>query len=75
MPLFGKAKPGGAKISPPLMPQYPHDPPCYEQPPHEHGEAIKAVAELVARGVALGDTEDRRGEYRKQQSGVKVRQR
>jgi len=47
------------------MPQRPHDPASHEQSAHEHGEAVQAVAELVARSFALGDPENGRGKNRK----------
>jgi hypothetical protein len=54
------------------VPQCPHHPAGYKQSGHEHGKAVKAVAELFASVVALSDAEDCRGKNRKQQSSVEV---
>ena len=41
-----------------LAPQDPHHPPGDEYSANKHSEAIQAIADLLARGVALGDAED-----------------
>ncbi len=53
-------KPRARSPKPKLVPQSPHDPTRNNQPAHEHGEAVEAVADLVARRFALGDSEDDR---------------
>jgi len=54
------------------MPQCPHDPARHQQSTHKHGEAVEAVANHVARSVALRNAEDRGRKYREQQRRVEV---
>jgi hypothetical protein len=45
-----------------LPAQEPHDPSCQKHSPEEHDKAVQAVADLLARGVALGDAKHDGGE-------------
>ena len=54
------------------MSQRPHQPARHNQSPHEQGEAVETVAELLAHAFALGDAEDGRGENRKKKGGVEM---
>jgi hypothetical protein len=56
-----------------LSSQYPHHPTGYEYPADEHGEAIQAIADLIAGRAALSDAKHDRGKDREKHSGSKVR--
>jgi hypothetical protein len=52
-----------------LMSQYPHHPSRHEHSADEQDEAVQAVADLVARGASLGDSENDRSKNREQHGG------
>ena len=49
------------------MPQQPHGPTRDNDAADEHGEALQSIADLLAGSVALGNSKDDGGKYRKQQ--------
>ncbi len=53
--------------------QDPHHPPCRNDSSDEQCEAVGAVADHLARGVALRDAEDDAGKQRKNDGGGKMR--
>src|SRR5664280_1600707 len=57
-----------------LVLDQPHGPGRDDYSANEKSEAVRAVAHHIARGIALGDAENRRGTEREQQGGVEVRE-
>ncbi len=57
-----------------LSSQYPHYPAGHNHSTDKHGEAIQAVADLLAGVVALSDAENHRCENREEKSGSEMRQ-
>ena len=55
-----------------LPPQYPHCPARGQHAAQEHCEAVEAVANHVARGLAVSDAEDDGSEEGKHRSRAKV---
>jgi hypothetical protein len=55
-----------------LSSQQPHGPARYDGSAQKQGEAVEAVADHFARGIAVGDAEDDGGEDRKDDGRAEV---
>ena len=55
-----------------LPPQKPHHPSSQEDSTDEHSEAVESVPDLLARGIALGDTENDGCKQREQNGSAEM---
>jgi len=55
-----------------LSPDEPHGPASHEDSANKHAKAIEAVADLIARRAALGDSEDDGREYSEDQGRAEM---